>query len=65
MLQLLFSGSAEVAAGLSNGLIGKGSGGWNSGGCGIFSRGPDGFRGSLRAAPGGIFKRSGDLFECL
>ena len=43
VLQLLFSGSAEVAAGLSNGFISMDSGGFPA-----FSRDPDGFPGRLR-----------------
>ena len=50
MLQLLFSGAAEVAAGLSN-----------SKGCPVFSCGPDGFPGHLRGAPGGTLETFWEL----
>ena len=56
VLQLLFSGSAEVAAGLSNPpFLKKGCGNLNSGGFRTFFRGPDGFPAGLRGAPGAVF----------
>ena len=56
VLQLLFSGSAEVAAGLSNPpFLKKGFGNWNSGGFPVFFSGPDGFPGRLRGSPGAVF----------
>ena len=56
MLQLLFSGSVEVAAGLSNPpFLKKGSENVNSGGFLVFFRGPDGFPAGLRGAPGAVF----------
>ena len=56
MLQLLFSGSAEVAAGLSNPpFLKKGFENWNSDGFPVFSRGPDGFPVGLWGGPGAVF----------
>ena len=56
VLQVLFSGSAEVAAGLSNPpFLKKGSGNVNPEGFPIFFRGPNEFPAGLRGAPGAVF----------
>ena len=56
VLQFLFPGSAEVAAGLSNPpFLKKGFENVNSEGFPVFFRGPDGFRAGLRGAPGALF----------